>query len=524
MTTMVKVEIYFENEEGTWSGVHEIDPDTNFHEEMAKHTQGMDTRALVFEVERVKGDDDAPFNFDPILDGMKIPLNASFEDAVGLPVHFISIHPKFHGMTDREIEVAKDEAFDEMNRAKKKLDELLNESTRRDRENPTVKLIVKDDTAPIHYVMTVPVDDTVLKLKIFMLGPKIGNSADWDAMDEQAKMAYSAILKVFDKDGNLLEDLKEWSEILPFPLPQFFEVRVECLKSPDDVETLTKFGIHMMNTQVLYSVLQHRQLYDKIELNKKHKPEFYKGTLSVHCGDKVFYYHYGELETVGCLIDLLEDEYCLMFHGLQGVFKLRAGRSGSFLYDHEPIWANNYTTVEIVASFNGGGKRPKADRQDPITPKDIRFKVNSMIEQLGQSEVPVIAQTVQRAKEILQIVDGAPKKGATALLKKVPCEKLTSLITDTIGHSARVKDKSHFIAELVLADDFHGLDLLKFRGQMAQELLSNVALYAITLEFADSNNSISWSALTKKASEVMAEQMSDANQGYSADASNCDVM
>eukprot|EP00438_Fugacium_kawagutii_P004149 Skav203988 [mRNA] locus=scaffold3297:3641:4084:- [translate_table: standard] len=147
-----------------------------------------------------------------------------------------------------------------------------------------------------------------------------------------------------------------------------------------------------------------------------------------------------------------------------------------------------------------------------------------MIEQLGQSDVPVIVQTVQQAMEILRIVDSAPKKGATALLKKVSREKLTSIITDTIGHSARVKDKSHFIAELVLADDFHGLDLLKFRGQMAQELLANVALYAITLEFADSNNSISWSALTKKASEVMTEQMSDANQGYNADASNCDVM
>ena len=390
MTNMVKVEIYFENEEGTWSGVHEIDPDANFHEEMAKHTQDMDTKSLVYDVERVKGGDDAPFHFDPILDGKNIPLNASFEDAVGLPVHFISIHPKFHGMTDSEIEVAKDEAFNEMNRAKQKLDDLLNESARRDRENPTVKLILKDNDAPIHYVMTMPVDDTVLKLKMLMLEPKIGNVANWDAMDEREKMAYSAILKVFDKDGNQLDDLKKWSEILPFPLPQFFEVRVECIKDPDDVETLTKFSIHMMNTQVLYSVIAHNQLYDKIELNKKHKPEFYKGTLSVHCGDKVFYYHYGELETVGCLIDLLEEEYCLMFRGVQGVFKLRAGRSGSFLYDHEPLWANDYKTVEIVASFNGGGKSIRKDiKTTKRTPADFQKLYGDAFKEIAKTVKPI---------------------------------------------------------------------------------------------------------------------------------------
>lgn len=75
------------------------------------------------------------------------------------------------------------------------------------------------------------------------------------------------------------------------------------------------------------------------------------------------------------MIDLLEEEYCLMFRGVQGVFRLRAGKSGSFLYYHQPLWANNYTNVEIVASFHGGGKRPKADKQDPIIPKsDVPVK------------------------------------------------------------------------------------------------------------------------------------------------------
>lgn len=89
------------------------------------------------------------------------------------------------------------------------------------------------------------------------------------------------------------------------------------------------------------------------------------------------------------MLDLLEEEYCLMFQGVQGVFRLRAGKSGSFLYDHEPLWANNYTHVEIVALCHGGGKRPKADKQDPIISKDIRFKIDAMIEQLGRSDVPV---------------------------------------------------------------------------------------------------------------------------------------
>ena len=241
-------------------------------------------------------------------------------------------------------------------------------------EVPEVKIIVKSNSFDHHYVLETFLERTVLDIKLFVIAPKFGDNSEWDELDEREKMVQASILKVFDKDGKQLEDLKTWAQVMPFPYPNFFVVSVEAIKSADDVETLSEFGLHLLNTQVFHSASKHGDIYDGMNLNLKPNKGF-KGALTI-CANRVkFYYHYGVDDKIADVYDCLED-LGLMFRGVQAVFKLRLGKSGSFLMAHEPLFANFLTgaDVEIVASLNGGAPKSKGVAKSIYKGKVVKKK------------------------------------------------------------------------------------------------------------------------------------------------------
>lgn len=144
---------------------------------------------------------------------------------------------------------------------------------------------------------------------------------------------------------------------MPFPYPNFFVVTAKLIQSPDEMKSLNEFGLHMLSTQMFQSKLEHRAIYDGMVL--KEKGQDFKGTLNIVANKVTLHYHYGVDDKVADVYDTLE-ELELQFRGV-GAFKLRVGKSGSFLMPHEPLYANflDGVNVEIVASLNGGAPMAK---------------------------------------------------------------------------------------------------------------------------------------------------------------------
>ena len=249
-------------------------------------------------------------------------------------------------------------------------------------------------------------------------------------------------------------------------------------------------------------------------------------TMKTVRGNMTFVYHYADGQTVGDVETALAcyfENYLWGNVNFKDCYALRLPKS--FLASWEALrpFGDEFGQVNFLLAcrLSGGGKRAK-NSADAITAKDVKFRIDSAMAQLEQQcNVPSITETVVQAKAILDIVNANPKKGASALLKQVPRAKLSNIITDTTS-SSRVNARVQFLAEHVLADDFQKLDTIKFQGEVAQGLLVNVILYAILLEYADANNTISWSSLTKTATDIMTENIAETS--VVSEGSNCAAM
>lgn len=64
-------------------------------------------------------------------------------------------------------------------------------------ENPEVRIIVKSEMFDHHFAFETFAYTTVLNLKLFVIAPKFGNSAEWDKLDEREQMTHALSQTLF---------------------------------------------------------------------------------------------------------------------------------------------------------------------------------------------------------------------------------------------------------------------------------------------------------------------------------------
>ena len=405
---MVKVEIYFENEEGTWSGNHEIDPNTNFHEEMAKHTEGMDTKTLVYEVERVKSDDDdASFNFDPILDGKNIPLTASFKQAVGLPVHFISIHPKFG---------------------------------EEKKEEKNFLLVVKCEHWTHHLLLRCNMYDTIMSVKMAVMRGQIGDDDFMNADDEQDVMTVASLMEVWMPNGS--EKLDDFS-----CLREHFDCdavggTVE-FKMQEDPSKLPEMMLMFLNTGAMKKAVEDGTIYNGKVVNLAPVPaDKKKGRMTIKLNHIDLFYDFTETSTINDAYQALDKSgiYCT---GFNGIFRLKYVSSPSLLYTYQPIYAEFGVNpvFELVATLRGGGL---------VRKKHLKLTTHT--------KTPFDQQSFQRLYATMEQVKRQSALSLKDFLNNLKLEDLKNyehyLTHNKAGNASKVQALAQLNADVLLVEDF----------------------------------------------------------------------
>ena len=181
----------------------------------------------------------------------------------------------------------------------------------------------------------------------------------------------------------------------------------------------------------------------------------------------------------------------------------------------------------VLPKLKGGGKRTKtmSEADALLTTKQLRQAIDENILRLENisNPAPVVQETIEKVRFIIQATKDNPKEVVSELLEHVSDEKLTVLISSILTTSTRVMDRCRFVKENFL-EDLHNKteDLIKQKNLTEDTLVLGIR-FAISSQFAETNGSIAWTALIAKMTSIIRSRASSSTT-TTEDEGNCILM